>query len=95
MPHVDAQDLKNGDIVLVEVFVSRWIPKEDTSDGATQSSSGSGSASAKGKNTSRGRWYKKEWKKWNIQFNLDAISLLFAGSEYYVEESKKDEEVEM
>ena len=89
MPHIAASDLKRGDIVLVEVFVTRWIPKEEDSDLHVGTSYGRKGSSTKGKAP------KKEWKRWNVQFTLDAVSLLYQGSQFYVEETKADEDVEM
>ena len=85
MAPIAVTDLKNGDIVLVEFFVTRWIPKDEpngVTSGAVQV--------VKGK-PKRAR---REWKKWNVEFRLDAISLLFAGSKYVVEEVKEDEDFE-
>ena len=95
MPRLAAKELKLGDVVLLEVFITRWIPKDDPQlDDATPS--GSAGSSAKGKGVYRkGRWTKKEWKKWNVQFTLDAISLIYPGSDYYMDEAKADEEVEI
>ena len=43
----------------------------------------------------KGKTSKKEWKRWNVQFTLDTVSLLYQGSVFYVEETKPDEDVEM
>ena len=88
MPRIAATDLKIGDIVLLEVFVTRWIPKDEDADGQPSASSSRKSTPGKGKNS-------KEWKRWNVQFTLDAVSLLYQGSMFYTEETKADEDVEM
>ena len=88
MPRITATDLKIGDIVLLEVFVTRWIPKDEDAEAQASTSSSRKGASSKGKNS-------KEWKRWNVQFTLDAVSLLYQGSMFYTEETKADEDVEM
>ena len=87
MDKVAATSLKLGDIVLAEVFVTRWVPKDEPADSSSN-------ISAQRKKL-RGRTKKREWKTWNVEFRLDALSLLYPGSEYYVEAAKPDEEVEL
>lgn len=70
-------DVKHGDIALIEMYVTRWAVKDDATD--------------KGDNKSNyGR--AREWKKWNVEFRLDAISVLYPGSDYTKEEIRPDED---
>lgn len=70
-------DLKRGDIVLVEMYVTRWTVKDDATDkGESKPSYGK----------------KREWKRWNVEFRLDAISVLYPGSDYAEEDAREDEE---
>ena len=49
-------------------------------------------ADAKGKGAEKPKMYKrKEWKEWGVDFRLDALSLLYQGSQLY-SELKPDEE---
>lgn len=64
MGKYDTDDLKKGDIVVVEMTIVRWAPKE--TDGA-------------GKKAPRKR---REWKKWNVDFRLEAVSVIYPGSDY-------------
>ena len=87
------KELQIGDIVMVEFFVTRWIPKEEDDDAAPVAGpSNRKSRSATKGNNQRG---KKEWKAWNVEFRLDAISLIYPGHEYHDEQIKADENVEL
>ena len=78
MFELESTDLKKGDLVLAEFFVTRWIPKENSD------TSGTGDGKSR-----YGR--KREWRRWNVDFKLDALSLLYRGSTYYVEPQRADE----
>ena len=91
MDRVPASDLKLGDVVLLEVFVTRWQPKEDDN----VDDMGASASNRRTRVPGNSKWGKKDWKKWNVQFTLDAISLIYPGSAHYVEEKKPDEDVEL
>ena len=65
----DAEELKAGDIVVVEAFVTRWMTKTEEGEAVPTSSFDS----PKGKGTAKPR---REWKKWNVDFRLESISVL-------------------
>lgn len=70
-------ELKYGDIVLVEMYVTRWVMKDESND--------------KGESKpTYGR--KREWKRWSVEFRLDAVSVLYPGSDYAEELTREDEE---
>ena len=72
MPLYSAEDLKIGDIVLMEMSVIRWVPRNQSSRGTDAASSAT-------------RWYKGKriWHSWVVEFKLDAISLLYSGPDYF------------
>ena len=86
MDRFDPVDLKDGDIILLEAFVVRWPlqdqPKKENMDSDDE-------------RKLKAERYKKrrEWKKWAVDLRLDAVSILFQGSEHQVEASKPDEDV--
>lgn len=71
-------ELKRGDIVLVEMYVTRWPVKEEGSDKDDSSKPSYGK--------------KREWKRWNVEFRLDAVSVLYPGSDYVEDITRDDEE---
>lgn len=68
MPRYHTTDLKPGDIVLIEMSVIRWAPKTD-----------SDVSGGKKKKSFKAR---REWRNWNAEFKLDALSLIYTGSDY-------------
>lgn len=81
MPKYDVSDLKKGDIVLVEMYVTRWAIKDDT----------------EGVPVDKAKRFKrtKTWKKWNVEFRLDAMSVLYPGNDYAADGPRADEEIEV
>lgn len=78
MTRYHTTDLKAGDIVLIEMSVIRWAPKSE----------------AEKKDFSvKGKPFKahKEWRNWNVEFKLDALSVIFPGSDY-ADHEREDEE---
>ena len=63
------KDLKKGDILLVEMFVVRWPVKDEES-------------ANKDASTSKGKTKRREWRRWNVEFRLDSLSVLYPGSDY-------------
>ena len=77
MRRFDCTTLKRGDIVLAEFLVTRWAVKElNEGTGEGPSKPGKG----------------RQWRKWNVEFKLDALSLMSRGSEYYIEPQRADEQ---
>ena len=85
MAPLSPTDFNKGDIVLVEFSVCRWASKKKND---TDQNNGD----EKGKAADKPKQYKrKEWKEWGIDLRLEAMSLLFQGSEFY-NELKPDED---
>lgn len=80
MDKYSVSDLEKGDIVLVEMYVTRWAIKDEKDRAET----------SKAKRFEKNR----SWKKWNVDFRLDAISVLYPGSEYAAGGSRADEAFE-
>ena len=92
MSRLPATDLRLGDIVLAEFYVTRWIPKEEVDENV--SVVGTSNAAQGKKKGNANKPGKKEWKAWNVEFKLDAVSLLVSGGDHYDGHRKPDEDVE-
>lgn len=81
MAKYNVGELKKGDIVLVEMYVTRWAIK-DGSVGKTE--------------VDKAKRFKKNqvWNKWNVEFRLDAMSVLYPGSDYEAGGARADEDFE-
>lgn len=83
MPLYAAEELKRGDVVIVELMVARWVPtvqqdnnkpgKQDSSSSSTANASPPKAHSSPAKTKYSG---KREWKKWVVDLRLRAISVL-------------------
>ena len=93
MDQISADQLDQGDIVLAELFIHRWIAKPDLPDADAEIDSPSGKSKSRSSRYGKGRAARREWKEWNVEFRLDALSLLYPGSQYYNVAIKPDEEV--
>ena len=78
MSTIDPSSIRNGDIVLLECSIKRW----NTDKGNL----GHGFTSGRQSTT-------RNWSAWDVGFVLDAISLLFPGSEFYKDPVPKSEDV--
>ncbi|KAF7790456.1 hypothetical protein EIP86_001411 [Pleurotus ostreatoroseus] len=66
-------DLKKGDIVVVEMSITRWAIKDENEKEKTN-------------------WKKrKEWKKWNVDFRLESVALIYPGSDYAGDAMDRDD----
>ena len=94
MMKLSHNDLKNGDIVMAEFLVTRWVPKDESDEVVPIAgpSFKKGRAGSKSQSQKSGR---REWKSWNVEFRLDAISLIYPGSDYHEDRVKPDEDVEL
>lgn len=83
MRKIPFEELKKGDVVLLEVTVRRWLPAPD--DNAEPSSGTSTICSAV---TTRlmevVRAVERIWSAWNVGFRMESISLLYKGSDFHV-----------
>ena len=69
----ETKELKKGDIVVVEMAITRWAIKDE-------------------KDKDKTNWKKrKEWKKWNVDFRLEAVALIYPGSDYADDAADKDD----
>ncbi|PSR87072.1 hypothetical protein PHLCEN_2v5258 [Hermanssonia centrifuga] len=68
MDKYPADQIKPGNVALVETAVTRWAVKDDAAVADSPSSP------SKGKKSKR-----KEWKNWNVHFRIDAISIIHQG----------------
>ncbi|THG93287.1 hypothetical protein EW026_g7912 [Hermanssonia centrifuga] len=68
MDKYPADQIKPGNVALVETAVTHWAVKDDAAVADSPSSP------SKGKKSKR-----KEWKNWNVHFRIDAISIIHQG----------------
>lgn len=69
--------LKRGDIILVEFYVTRWTPR------TTSSSTRGDKKPAFAQRT--------VWNNYVVEFRMDAISVLYPGSDYFKVATRPDE----
>lgn len=65
--------VKPGDIVLLEMAVTRWAATAKPADNAN---AGSAKVEVPPKGT---------WRRWNIDFRYQAMTILYPGSDYWTE----------
>ncbi|KAJ3557013.1 hypothetical protein NM688_g1704 [Phlebia brevispora] len=80
-----ACDLKPGDVVLLEMTVRRYIPTEKPKE-----PQGEGSAPVKRPYTD-----KRIWRRWDIEFVLDCMSILFQGSKHASGPARPTEDIDI
>ena len=93
MDQLSADQLELGDLVLAEVFIHRWIAKPETTDAEGETDALPAKKKPRTSRYGQGRPARREWKEWNVEFRLDALSLLYSGSQYYNVAIKPDEDV--
>lgn len=86
MPRYPIEDLKKGDIVLVEFSVSRWRKKPQHISSSRPSTPPPPPAPSSTNPTASSAagipdWMMPTWDYWAVDLDLQAVSLLFKGSE--------------
>lgn len=101
MEKLPVSELKTGDVVLVETTVKRWVQRRPAAPATPQSAGTPGTPpSSQGTPQSsptrfRGAAFAaRTWNSWEMSLDLEAVSLLFKGSEYYQDPEPASEDVE-
>ena len=83
MPRLPAEEIRVGDIVLIEMSVTRW-PVVDPPKSTQE---------AKEREDMRKAKLRAPWTKWKVDLRLEAVSLVFQGSQYVTLSGVADENV--
>ncbi|GJF00760.1 hypothetical protein PsYK624_170610 [Phanerochaete sordida] len=98
MAHETVHGVKPGDIVLLEFTVKRYVPP--ASDAAASRAKERALAASGSNKQSTPRWvdrsfFQREWTVWDVGFNMEAVTLLYRGSDHYAGGNPDSEDVEL
>lgn len=98
MKRMPCTDLKPGDLVVAEASIVRWPAPEKTSTDHPQDASSiqpDDKSSTSDRGRKQNRYSARTWDTWRVEFRMDALWYLYAGSDYYNAGTGPGEDVEM
>ena len=92
MSKIRSTQIREGDIVVAEASIIRWIPTvKDGKDGNDENDPKDGQQ----RDVREKRTRKKVWDKWRVEFKLEALWFVYPGSKHVITSKGLSEDVEL